>query len=195
MIPVSALTGAAFVVKTDAANALPTLTKDQLEATIKATYSGEAEANLLNCIDEFMKIQQEDKVNPIFAIAVTEIECHSGADKSGIIPYTNNWMSVTYWTGSISGPIYKSGKYNWCTYNNFNDAVVDFGKYISTSSHYFTQNKYSIMEIAPTYCNTTWGGSITNAVIKLYANASVDISSYMSGVQPGNSSARIHICI
>lgn len=187
MIPVSSLTGAAFVVKTDAVNALPTLTKEQLETAIKATYSGQAQANLIGCLDQLMSIQTDDKVNPIFAIAVTQIESSCGTNWDAIAPWTHNWMSVSYWGGTISGPAYTNGKYDWCTYNSFNDAIYDFGKYISTSSHYFTKNKYSIMEIAPTYCNTTWGTSITNAVTKLYANANVDISSYMAGTQPGNS--------
>ena len=46
-----------FVVKTDAPNAAPVLTKEQVKEAISNTYSGDAVNNLNSAVDAFMKIQ------------------------------------------------------------------------------------------------------------------------------------------
>lgn len=137
------------------------LTKEQLENAINKSYSGRVESNLLSCVDDFIYIQNTNKVNAVFAVAVTIIESSGGTNWAAIDPSTYNWYSIK---GSYNGN--SSGE--WRAYPSFNAAVRDFGDLIANGSYYFKAGKYTVSAIAPTYCNASWGTKVVAEMTKIY---------------------------
>lgn len=137
------------------------LTREQLENAINKSYSGRVKSNLLSCIDDFIYIQNTNKVNAVFAVAVTIIESSGGTNWAAIDPSTYNWYSIK---GSYNGN--SSGE--WRAYPSFNAAVRDFGDLIANGSYYFKAGKYTVSAIAPTYCNVSWGTKVVAEMTKIY---------------------------
>ena len=154
-----------FVVKTDETNSAPVLTKQQIESAILNTYEGEAESNLIGALDAFMKIQEEQKVNAIFAIAVTQEESSCGTNWSQIDSSSNNWMRVKS-SSDVTG---------WEQYDSFSHATEKFGDLISESQYYFKANKYSVNDIGPVYCDAEWANSVNEFMAKLYNSVGIQI--------------------
>ena len=48
-----------------------------------------------------------------------------------------------------------------------------FGNVIANGSYYFQAGKYSVLEIAPTYCNAAWGEKIIAAMTRIYSAAGI----------------------
>lgn len=74
----SANISGAGIVKIDEANALSAPTREQLETIINAMSDEQAKQNLLGVIDDLMYIQEHNKVNAIFAIALIRKESSGG---------------------------------------------------------------------------------------------------------------------
>lgn len=156
--------------------------EDMLEEAIMQVYSGQTQTNLLSVLHNgtFMKLQEEYKVNAIFAIAVTIIESGGGTNWSAISSYTHNWMSMT---GSYKGQSVASNGSNprhWRVYPSFDEATLDFGDQIANGSYYFQMGKYSVKQIAPTYCNAAWGESVVAEMTKIYNAMGLEISTSSS---------------
>lgn len=144
--------------------------EDVLEEAIQAVTSGQAQANLLGVLHNgtFMELQETYHVNAVFAIAVTIVESGGGVSWSAIPSYTHNWMSMT---GSYKGQTVGSNGSNprsWRVYPSFDEATLDFGDQIANGSYYFQAGKYTVKEIAPTYCDEAWGESVMQFMIKMY---------------------------
>lgn len=159
------------------------LDKATILATIdKMGYSNKAKTNLKGAIDSFIKIQNENKVNAVFAIAVTIVESSGGTAWAAIAPHTHNWMSVT---GSYNGQTYKNpaskNPRSWRVYPSFSVATEDFGNLIANGSYYFKAGKYTVRTIAETYCNASWGESIMSEMSKFYNAAGVDSTKMIEG--------------
>ena len=141
------------------------LTKDQLTDAIEKTYPGEpleeTRKNLLSCVDDFIYIQENNKVNAVFAVAVTIIESSGGTNWVAIDPSTYNWYSIK---GSYNG----NSNNGWRVYSSFNESVRDFGNLIANGSYYFKTGKFTVSTIAPTYCNETWGNNVIAEMTKIY---------------------------
>lgn len=122
--------------------------------------------------EAFMRMQQEYNVNAVFAASVCIIE--SSAGTNGILVgggngYPYNMFSIQGWSGSISSDRFSwtnSAGSNWMAYDSFEQAILDFGNYIANSSHYIKAGKYTISEIAPTYCNAGWGVSVSEEMTR-----------------------------
>lgn len=153
-----------FVVKTDELNSAPVLTKEQIENAIKATYAGDAQSNLLGAVDAFVKIQDENKVNAVFAIAVTQKESSCGTNWDAIDSSSYNWMSVKS----------SSSETGWAQYSSFSDATEQFGNLIS-GDIYFGSNRVSVSDIAPKYCNENWGYRVNEYMAQIYNSIGIDI--------------------
>ncbi len=176
MMNTSTYSGSDFIVNTELSDEKLVLTKEQLTQAIETKYAGadKVRENLLSCIDDFMYIQENNKVNAVFAVAVTMIESTGGTNWKAIDPSTYNWMSVG---GDYNGESY-NGK--WRKYPDFNTAVRDFGDLIANSEsskeYYFKKGNYSVTTIAPHYCNEEWGTKIIPEMTKIYNNIGVDVS-------------------
>lgn len=173
-----------IIVNTDMSKEELVITDEEmLEDAIMQVYSGQTQANLLSVLHNgtFMKLQEEYKVNAIFAMAVTIIESGGGTNWSAIAPSTHNWMSMT---GSYKGQSVASRGSNprhWRVYPSFDEATLDFGDQIANGSYYFKMGRYSVKQIAPTYCNAAWGESVVAEMTKIYNAMGLEIET------PGNS--------
>ena len=168
-----------FIVHTDMMPEI-VLDRETILATIGKKYNGARKENLESVIDELITIQEEDKVNAIFAIAVAVIESGGGTAWAAIDSSTHNWMSVSFWRGSNATTTYKNGDYTWCSYASFNQATLDFGKYITNYSDYFPKGNYSVKTIAPTYHVAAWGESIVAEMRSFLSEAGVNVDSVLS---------------
>ena len=149
--------------------------KAKLEKAIKALYTGEAQDNLMEVLNDgsFFKLQEEYNVNAVFAIAVTTIESGCGTGWSAIPKYTHNWISMS---GSYKGrtvPSQGSNPLWWRVYDSYGEATLDFGDQIANNPYYFQAGKYSVKEIAPTYCSVEWGEAVVAQMNKIYQAAGI----------------------
>lgn len=146
------------IVKTDETNALPAFSKEEVLYMINnadVTRTGKRRENLSGQIDNFMYIQENNKVNALFAIAVAIQESSAGQSTAAI--NKNNWFGI------MSGGTLK-------TYNSAGDSIKGFGKLISNSDYYFKNDKKTIKAKGKVYCNpsSSWITSITSHMNSLY---------------------------
>lgn len=152
-----------------------------LEEAIMQVYSGKTQTNLLSVLNNgtFMKLQEDYKVNAVFAIAVTIIESGGGTAWSAISPSTYNWMSMT---GSYQGKTYKnpnsSNPRTWRVYPSFDAATLDFGDQIANNPYYFKMDRYTVKQIAPTYCDVRWGEAVVSEMTKIYNAMGVTVDEF-----------------
>ena len=125
-----------------------------------------------SAVDAFISIQTTYKVNGVFAMAVTKIESTCGTAWAAIDSSTYNWFSIS---GSYKGQSYHSNR-DWRKYSSFSEATRDFGDLIANESFYFKAGKYTVKEIAPTYCNEEWGDSVVSYMKEIYTAAGVSFS-------------------
>lgn len=147
------------------------LTKEQLKEAIEKSWKEGTKNNLLSCLDAFMEIQNTYNVNAVFAVAVTVQESQGGTAWNNIDSSTYNWMSIK---GEYNGNSYED-RYgtNWRKYDSFNIATKDFGDLIANSPYYFKGGKYSVKNIAPTYCDENWGSKVIAHMTKMYNNIGI----------------------
>lgn len=159
--------GTDYIVDTSRSDKKFVLSKEDLEKVIKQNYKGEIQENLLSCIDEFMEIQEKYNVNAIFAISVTIWESSGGTNWNAIDPSTYNWLGIDDGNGGLA------------SYNNFNQAVTEFGKLISGST-YFGSGNYTVNNISKIYCPDTWqewSKDINSEMTKLYNSIGIYVES------------------
>lgn len=174
MFDTSPYIGSDYTVNTPMSDSELILSKEQLEEAIKKTYKGNTQKNLLSCLDDFMYIQEDNKVNAVFATAVTIIESSGGTNWAAIDSSTYNWYSIK---GSYNG----NSQNGWRSYSSFNEATRDFGDLIANGQYYFKAGKYTVKSIAPTYCNEEWGNSVVSEMTKIYN--SIGISGASGGTE------------
>ena len=169
--------GTDYIVDTTrSSNSIVITEENTLRKAIGSLYDGDAKVNLVNEIPTFLEMQEQYKVNAVFAIAVTIVESSGGTNWAAIAPYTHNWMSVT---GSYNGQTYRnpnsSNPRTWRVYHGFSEATLDFGDLIANSSYYFQAGKYTVDMIAPTYCNAYWGSKVSAEMTKIFNTAGIEI--------------------
>lgn len=175
--------GSGFIVKTDAENAAPVLTREQLEIAI-SKHNDSVKMNLLSALGGFMDIQDNYKVNAVFAMAVARTESSAGVNWGRISKETNNWMSVqgTYkgetWTG-------KDGQ-NWRKYASFDIATRDFGDLIK-GEIYFGSGLYDVASIGQRYCppGNAWTNTVTSIMKEIYSKAGIEVKAVSGGNATG----------
>ncbi len=140
--------------------------KETLRKGIEQCYSGQARTNLVNNVEAFLTMQDTYHVNAVFAVAVTIIESSGGTNWAAISPSTYNWISIT---GSYNGNSYVSGDgRHWRAYPSFAVATQDFGDLIANDIYYFRAGKYTVREIATSYCSDLWGQAVVSEMTKIY---------------------------
>ena len=143
--------------------------------TFKAAFS--SYDNIVANADAFLEMQEQYGVNAVFAAAVTIAESSGGTNWAAIPEWSHNMFSIT---GSYNGQSYTSSNgMTWRVYPSFEEAIMDFGELISTSSYYFGGGNYSITDICQAYCggSSTWSTSVSNAMTNALKKASESSSS------------------
>ena len=111
--------------------------------------------------EAFMEMQEKYGVNAVFAAAVSRRESSGGNNgdlvgngdrNNNTTGYPYNMFSLTKWSGTLSSEIYniQIGEHDeWMEYNSFDQAIMDFGKYIS--ERHFSENRFKVSEIQEVY--------------------------------------------
>lgn len=151
------------------------LSKEQVKKAIESCYSGQARENLLGALNDFMYIQNNNKVNAIFAVAVVTQESSAGTNWARIDSSTYNWMSCK----AESGQQYytDSTGTKWAKYTSFGNATKDLGRRISTESYYFGGGNYTVRTIGQSYCAPPdgWINSVISIMKRLFKSVGVDL--------------------
>lgn len=165
--------GTNYIVHTTLSDKDIVLDENKLKEAISKTYKGQAQTNLLNCIKQFMDIQENKNVNAVFAIAVTTIESSNGTNWDDIDPSTYNWFSIK--------EDYKGQSDDkWKNYSDFGTAVKGFGDLIN-GSNFFKAGKTTVNDIGPIYCNEQWAEDVNLEMTKIYN--SIGIYSNTGGIE------------
>ena len=151
--------------------------EEVLKTAIKKVFKGQAQKNLLDNVSAFLGIQEKYNVNAVFAISVARIESSCGTSWSAIASSTYNWMSMT---GSYNGKTYRNpnstNTRTWRVYSNYSEATYDFANVIANGTYYFKMERYSVTQIAPTYCNSGWGTKVAASMTEIYQAAGISVS-------------------
>ncbi|MBQ3407921.1 MAG: C39 family peptidase [Clostridia bacterium] len=162
-------TGKDFVVATDAANAANVLDEAGLTAAVTNSDLGEqAKQNVLGVVPDLVRLQDQYKVNAVFLIAAARTESGCGTGWDLIDPSTYNWLSVK---GSENGGYVDRNGTSWNKFSSYAEATESWFKLITGSDYYFKAGKYTVKEIAPTYCNTEWGETVCRYMEEFYGYA------------------------
>lgn len=147
-----------LIIKTDVENAAPVLTKKQIEEAIRKNYTMKAQTQLLKLLDTIMKVQEEDKVNAVFLIAVAEKSSLCGTLWQEYESSTNNWLGV-----------------NNGNYTSLEGATEKFGEIISGDT-YFGSNKYKVSDISSLYNSSIiWQYAINENMAQIYESINIKI--------------------
>lgn len=163
-----------YVVSTDQSNSAPVLNEEQLRQAVEGSQlPDQGKTNVLGIIPDLIKFQEQYKVNAVFLIAAARKESRCGVDWDYIDPNTHNWLSVK---GNDNGGYVDRDGTSWNTYSSYAEASEAWFKLISGSSSYFKDGKYSVKQIAPTYCDESWGGYVCTYMDELYKAVGISMN-------------------
>ena len=146
--------------------------------TLKSAFAGGYSGNekLIANAQTFLDMQNEYKVNALFAAAVSITETSAGRAGHAIDGH-NNWFNIRGGSG-------------WANYPSDAEGIKAFGHLIANGSYYYTQGKYTVGAIGQTYCPNTpeyptqadsWIANTKAQIVRFYAAAGIDANAYMSG--------------
>ena len=144
--------------------------------TLKRAFSGYmGNEKLDQYAQDFLDMQEQYKVNAVFAAAVSIVETSAGR-AGNAVNGLNNWFNI-------------SGGDPWKAYSSPREGIHAFGQLIANGSYYFTQGKYTVSQIGHTYCpNTTthptqaddWVANIIGFMTNMYKAAGIDANPNIS---------------
>lgn len=123
--------------------------------------------------EAFMKMQEQYRVNAVFAAAVSIAESSGGTNWGANQPHTNNWFNITGSTDKYTSWVNSgsSNKLAWRVYPSVEEGILDFGNYIGNNpNYYFIKGEYLITEIAKHYCppGLTWSESVSKYMTEAF---------------------------
>lgn len=158
--------GIDYCVDISNSNAIQTCNEEQLKQIVnKANVSQQGKDNMMSVIPDLIKFQEKYKINAVFYMAVIMAESSWGSDWDLIDPSTYNWGSVK---GSNNGGYVDRNGTSWNVYTSFSDAAESWFELISGNT-YFGSQKYTVYQIGPTYCNSSWSDSVSEHIQTLYS--------------------------
>ena len=165
----STASGKDYCVATDQPNAATVLNEEQLRAAVNNSNMGDqAKQNVLGVIPDLVRLQEQYKVNALFLIAAARTESGCGTGWDLIDPSTYNWLSVK---GTENGGYIDRNGTSWNRFSSYAEATESWFKLITGSSHYFKAGKYTVKSIAPTYCDSAWGETVSKYMDEFYGYA------------------------
>lgn len=145
-----------------------------LRSAFAGGYSGNEK--LISNAQAFLDMQEEYKVNALFAAAVSITETSAGRAGHAIDGH-NNWFNIRAGSG-------------WANYLSDADGIKAFGDLIKNGSYYYAQGKYTVGAIGHTYCPNTpeyptqadlWIENTKAQILRFYSAAGIDANAYMTG--------------
>lgn len=138
-------------------------------------YSGSSE--LIRHAQDFLDMQNQYKVNALFAAAVSITETSAGR-AGNAVNGLNNWFNIRGEGGS------------WRPFTSAKEGIARFGWQIAQGSYYFTAGNYSVGTIGPIYCPNDeahptqaddWVADTIARMIEFYEAAGIDVSGLIGG--------------
>lgn len=155
--------------------ALPSLSEAQLrEIVSKSSMSQKAKENMNSVIPDLIRYEDEYNVNAVFFMAVARAESQWGTAWAAIDKSTYNWCSIK---GSKNGGYVDGNGTSWNKYTSFSDATKGFCNLIANGRYYYNAGRYTVTDIAPTYCNASWGVSVCTYIKQFYNSIGIEIES------------------
>ena len=142
--------------------------------TLKTAFAGSGGAgseNLVAYAEDFLRLQEEYRVNAVFAAAVTTAECGAGTN---LQIGGNNWFSIRNPNGG------------WMQYDSPAESIEAFCNQIARLGYYFTEGNYTVRSIGMIYCEDADapGGWIENVLMymtNMFNAAGIDVSQFVGG--------------
>lgn len=155
----------------------PEIVIDDVE-TLKRAFAGSGGAgssNLVQYAEDFLRLQEEYRVNAVFAAAVTTNECGAGTN---LQIGGNNWFSI------------KDPSGGWMQYDSPVGSIEAFCNQIANLDYYFTEGNYTVRSIGMTYCEDADapGGWIENVLMfmtNMYQAAGIDVTPESGATETG----------
>ena len=155
--------------------ALPSLSEAQLrEIVSKSSMSQKAKENMNSVIPDLIRYEGDYNVNAVFFMAVARAESQWGTAWAAIDKSTYNWCSIK---GSKNGGYVDGNGTSWNKYTSFSDATKGFCNLIANGSYYYNAGRYTVTDIAPTYCNASWGVSVCTYIKQFYNSIGIEVES------------------
>ena len=176
----ASLSGKDYVVATTEANAATVLDEEGLKKAVNnSNLSDEAKQNVLSVIPDLVRLQDQYKVNALFLIAAAKVESGCGTGWDYIDPSTYNWLSVK---GNANGGYTDRNGTQWCKYSSYAEACEYWFKLITGSPYYFNAGKKTVKQIAPTYCDSAWGETVTKYMAEFYGYAGAEDNQQIAAI-------------
>ena len=124
--------------------------------TLKKAFAGySGGSKLVEHAQEFLELQEQYRVNAVFAAAVSISETSAGR-AGNAVNGKNNWFNIECVHGKSHG--------RFETYGSVRESIEAFYKQISVKNYYFTAGKFTVSEIGMVYCENADapGGWIEN---------------------------------
>lgn len=153
-----------------------------LETLKRALQGGYSHSEkLVEQAEAFLNMQNQYKVNALFAASVSITE--TGAGRTGNAANgRNNWFNIR---GNDNG---------WARYGSAEEGILRFGWQIAEGGYYYTEGNYSVSAIGQIYCPNTvdyptqaddWIANTKAQMVRFYAAVNIDAESYMTGGNSG----------
>ncbi len=150
--------------------------------TLKQAFSGySGSSELINHAQEFLDLQEEYRVNAVFAAAVSISETSAG--RAGHATNgKNNWFNIECTCGGNHG--------RFETYSSARESIEAFYRQIAVKSYYFTEGNYTVRSIGMIYCENAdapggWIENTTTFMTQMFNAAGINPSSSATATEQG----------
>ena len=150
--------------------------------TLKQAFSGySGSSELINHAQEFLDLQEEYRVNAVFAAAVSISETSAG--RAGhAVNGKNNWFNIECTCGGNHG--------RFETYSSARESIEAFYKQIAVKNYYFTEGNYTVRSIGMIYCENAdapggWIENTTTFMTQMFNAAGINPTSSATATEQG----------
>lgn len=150
--------------------------------TLKQAFSGySGSSQLINHAQEFLDLQEQYRVNAVFAAAVSISETSAGR-AGNATNGKNNWFNIECTCGGNHG--------RFETYSSVKESIEAFYKQIAVKDHYFTEGNYTVSAIGMKYCENAdapggWIESVNAFMTQMFQAAGINPSSSVEATEKG----------
>ena len=142
--------------------------------TLKKAFAGyPTSSKLIENAQQFLDLQEEYRVNAIFAAAVSVSETTAGT-AGHAVNGKNNWFNIECTCGNSS-----HGRFE--TYSSPKESIEAFYKQIAVKNYYFTDGNYTVRSIGMIYCEDAdapggWIDTTLSIMTQMFNAAGIDVS-------------------
>ena len=147
--------------------------------TLKQAFSGySGSSELINHAQEFLDLQEEYRVNAVFAAAVSISETSAGREGHAV-DGKNNWFNIECTCGGNHG--------RFETYSSARESIEAFYRQIAVKNYYFTEGNFTVRSIGMIYCENAdapggWIENTTTFMTQMFNAAGINVTPSSGGL-------------